>query len=670
MSPADDPTPAPPPIDPIPPLSAAARVAPPVAPPPALQPGMRNFAGPLVNGTAVLVLLYFGREVLVPVTLAAILSLLLAPLVRRFRRLGLGQVPSVLGAVSVTTLCVLGLAGVIATQVVAMAASLPQYETTIRAKVEVVRELTLGRMEAMRGEAGRMMSRLDGQPPAAADGAAGTIDLARAPLTASGAVPVEIHERPPTPVEVMSRVFSSVWGPLGKAGIVLVILVFVLLEHESLRDRFIRLIGGSDLRGTTHAFNDAGERLSRFFVSQFAVNVGVGAVVWLGAMAIGLPHGMLWAVLTAVLRFVPYVGVFVAAFSAALLAAAVDPGWSMMFLTLGLFAAVELIASQVVEPQLYGHTTGLSPLSVVLAAIFWSWIWGPIGLLVSTPLTLCLVVLGRYVKSLAFLDILLGDTPALTMSERFYQRALSGDADEVVAAARNYLKRKSLARYCDRILMPALRLAVADFMNGSISGEQQMRVKGTIAQVIEALTAQGCTRGRQRISVLDEPSLGAHLRHRRESALGRWQGPLVVAPGSVVLCFGLGSLRDDLVTEVLVRLLRDVGIDARHLSVSDLEAGPPPGASPDSIALLYVVSAFPNAEWDRAAAVVAELRRRFAGRPVVGLLPEEDLESAGDSVDGVAHSFEDALAHAREHFPEAAARRKGKAADRAAAAAS
>jgi hypothetical protein len=257
------------------------------------------------------------------------------------------------------------------------------------------------------------------------------------------------------------------------------------------------------------------------------------------------------------------------------------------------------------------------------------------------------------------------------MSERFYQRALSGDADEVVAAARKYLQRKPLARYCDRILMPALRLAVADFQNGSISGEQQMRVKGTIAQVIEALTAPGCVRGRrQRVSVLDEPSLGAHLRHRRESALGRWQGPLVVAPGSVVLCVGLGSLRDDLVTEVLVRLLRDIAIDARHVSVADLEAGPPPGASSEGVALVFVVSAFPNADWDRASAVIAELRRRFGGRPVVGLLPEEDLASADDIVDGVAHSFEDALAHAREHFPEAAARRRGKGADAATAAAS
>ena len=613
---------------------------------------LRHNAGPIVNGTAVLVLLYFGREVLVPITLAAILSLLIAPLVRCLKRIGLGQVWSVLGAVFALTLCVVGLAVVIGSQVVSMAASLPQYETTIRSKIDTVREVTLGRMEEMRGEAGRMMNQLGDE---AADAARRPASLEHAQLTATGAVPVEIQERPPKPVEVMSRVFSQVWGPLGKAGVVLVILIFILLEHEALRDRFIRLIGGSDLRGTTHAFNDAGERLSRFFVSQFAVNVGVGAVVWLGLMAIGLPHGMLWAVLTTVLRFVPYVGVFVAAFSAGLLAAAVDPGWALAFEVLGLFGAVELIASQVVEPQLYGHSTGLSPLSVIVAAIFWSWIWGPIGLLVSTPLTLCLVVLGRYVKSLAFLDILLGDTPALTMSERFYQRALSGDADEIIAAARDYLKRKSFARYCDRILMPALRLAVVDFHNGSISGQQQLMVKGAIARVIEVLGHdQGKPARRQpRISVLDDPNLGMHLRHRREEAFGKYQGPLAVAPGTVALCIGLGSLRDDLVTEILVRILRDLDIDARHISMTDIADGPPPGATTGGVAMLFIVSAYPDDEWPQAAALVATLRERFAGAAIVGLLQDEDFVDADGTVDLVARSFEEAVVHADERFPAA-----------------
>jgi hypothetical protein len=458
--------------------------------------------------------------------------------------------------------------------------------------------------------------------------------------------------------------FSSIWGPLGRASIVLIVMVFVLLEHESLRDRFIRLLGGADLRRTTHAFNDAGERLSRFFVSQFAVNVGVGAAIWLGLMAVGLPHGMLWAVLTTLLRFVPYVGVFVAAGSAGLMAAAVDPGWSMMFMTLGLFTLVELLAAQVIEPQLYGHSTGLSPLSVVVAAIFWSWIWGPIGLLVSTPLTLCLVVGGRHLKGLQFLDILLGDTPALTMSESFYQRALSGDAEEIIAAARTYLKRKSFARYCDKILMPAMRLAGADLATGSITPQQQLAVKGAIVQVIEALgpDTRKRTRRHRRVSVLDEDNIGVHLRHQREAAIGQYQGPLAVPAGSVALCVGLGSMRDDLVTEILVRILRDLEIDARHVSVDDLERGPPPGSSAGGVAMVFVVSAYPALEWPRVTAVVGQLRDRFPSATIVGLLPLDGFRGAEDTVDRVAHSFEEAVEHAGMRYPNAEQRAAGAAA--------
>jgi predicted PurR-regulated permease PerM len=603
-----------------------------------------------VNGAVVLALLYFGREVLVPVTLAVILSLLVAPLVRLVRRLVPNQVGAVLGAVVALTLCVGGLAAVIGMQAVAMAGSLPQYESTIRDKIKVMQDVTLGRMQVMQGEAGRMMNGTGDDA-----GAAPRATLAGPPLTASGAVPVEIRPRTQTPIELMSHVFSSIWGPLGRASIVLIVMVFVLLEHESLRDRFIRLLGGADLRRTTHAFNDAGERLSRYFVSQFAVNVGVGAAIWLGAMAVGLPHGMLWAVLTTVLRFVPYVGVFVAAGSAALLAAAVDPGWSLMFITLGLFAVVELLASQVVEPQLYGHSTGLSPLSVVVAAVFWSWLWGPIGLLVSTPLTLCLVVGGRHLKGLQFLDILLGDTPALSMSERFYQRALSGDADEIIGAARQYLKRKSFARYCDRILMPAMRLAGADLATGSITPQQQLAVKGAIVQVIEALGPDTRKRSRwhRRVSVLDEDNIGVHLRHQREAAIGMYQGPVAVPAGSVVLCVGLGSLRDDLVTEILVRILRDLEIDARHLSLDDIARGPPPGATTGGVALLYVVVAYPALEWERVTAVVGKLRERFTTAPIIGLLPRDEFEGAENTLDRVARSFEEAVEHAGTRYPGA-----------------
>jgi predicted PurR-regulated permease PerM len=617
---------------------------PPASPPP---PAKFN-AGGLVNGAVVLGLLYLGREVLVPITLAVLLSLLVAPLVRKLRRLVRSQVPAVLGAVIALTLLVGGLASVIVSQVVAIAGSLPQYEYTIRDKIRTVQDVTLGRVT--QGETARMVSRLSAEANAASAPQRATLE--GAPLTASGAVPVEVRPRAQTPVEVVSHLFSSIWGPLGHASIVLIVMVFVLLEHESLRDRFIRLLGGSDIRRTTQAFNDAGERLSRFFVSQMAVNVGVGLAVWLGLLLIGLPHGMLWGVLTMLLRFVPYVGVVVAAGSAGLMAAAVDPGWTLMFETLGLFGAAELVSSQVVEPQLYGHSTGLSPLSVVVAAIFWSWIWGPIGLLVSTPLTLCLVVAGRHIKGLAFLDVLLGDTPALSMSERFYQRAMVGDHEEIVTAARAYLKRKSFARYCDKILIPALRLAAADRAMHSITPEQQATVKGTVARVIEALGSDACrpTWRNRRGSVLDDTSIGAHLRHERERAMGRWQGPLVVPPGSVALCIGLGSMGDDLFTELLVRILRDRDVDARHLSLEDLGVAPPPEANPAGVAMVFVVCVDPAEEWDRIVEQLPRLRERFGDALFVGLLADGEFAPADEAMDVVVHSFEEAAAEAAERY--------------------
>jgi predicted PurR-regulated permease PerM len=604
----------------------------------------------ILAGAAVLALLYFGREVLVPVTLAAILSLLLAPAVRGLKRLGMGRMPAMLTAVIAVCVLLVGLAGMIAAQVAAMAARLPQYESTIRDKIKVIEAITIGRMEAMEGEAGRMIERLSAAPVPPAPPGAG---LSQVTLTPAGAVPVEMHERPRTSFELVRQVAASVWGPLGTAGIVLVVLAFALLEYESLRDRFIRLAGSGDLRATTHALDDAGKRLSRYFVSQLAVNVGVGALLGIGLAVLGIPQSPLWATLTVVLRFVPYVGIVIAALSTGLIAAAIDPGWAPALLTLGLFAVVEVFASQAVEPLLYGHSTGLSPLSIVVAAIFWSWIWGPVGLLLSTPLTLCLVVAGRYVKALAFLDILLGNSPALTQSQRFYQRALAGDADEIVAAAREYLKRHSFARYCDDILMPALRLMGIDLGSGSIGPEQLQRVRATIATVIEELgpDTRSRRRRRARATLLDEPSVGVHLRHLREAAIGRWQGPLEVPAGSVALCIGLGSIRDDLVTEILVRVLRERDLDARHLSVEDVAGGPPPGARAEIVAMVFLVTMSPAEEWVRAGDVAAALHQRFQGAVFVCLMPDDPLPEAearnvGESVDLVVHSFEDAAQQA------------------------
>ena len=608
----------------------------------------------IVAAGTILALLFFARDVLVPITLAVILSLLINPLVRLLRRLGLGQAFSALAAVLLLVLGCASFAVVIGTQVVRMAVSLPQYQETIQAKLATLDELTVGGMQKLAKQAGRVIQQhLPKEqepvvrPPALLPPGTGVGE-------APNLIPVEVHQPPEEPLTVIKNVVASVWGPIATTGVVLVVLVFALLEHEALRDRVVRLAGVTDIRLTTFALNDAGERLSRFFVSQFAVNFAVGAAIWLGLALLGIPQAIVWAALAAILRFVPYVGIWIAALFAAMLAAAVDPGWSLAIETIGLFIVVELIAGQLVEPQLYGHTTGLSPLSVIIAAIFWSWLWGPVGLLMSTPLTVCLLVAGRHIKALSLLDILLGDTQALTMAQGFYQRALSGDSTEIIARAREFLKRNTFAAYCDLVLMPAIHLARLDFGTGTISDDQQAKVRTAVTAVIGELLGQprGLLR-KWRIST--GSNLGRELRTLREERTGRWQGPLDVPPASIVLGVGLGTTADDLATEILVRILRGEKIDARHLSIEDLQA-PPPEAKPESIALIYIVSAYPCEERNRAAALIEGMRARLPEvRIITAFFPGMMTESSVDTVsaaDASAHSFAEAIHMYHTYYDE------------------
>src|SRR6202522_2797870 len=576
-------------------------------------PTLRDRALGIMATATLLAVLYFARDVLVPITLAFILSLLIAPLVRALRHVGLGQTVSVLAAVIVLALSFGAIGGVIGSQLVGMAGSLPQYERTLEVKLETLDRLTVRRVNAFTAQAGRVLNNRTPEPPQPA--------MLQPDIDRTTPIPVELHEAPANSWQVLQRLLGSIWVPIEMAGIVLVVLVFVLLEQEALRDRFIRIAGGTDIRLTRLGLNDAGEPLSRFFVSQFAVNFSVGVLIWLGLSVIGLPHPMVWAASTTLLRFVPYIGIWIAALCSAILAAAVDVGWSTAIATLGLFVLVELIASQLVEPQLYGHTTGLSPLSVVIAAIFWSWLWGPIGLIVSTPLTLCLLVAGRHIKALNMLDILLGDTQALTMPERLYQRALSADSAEIIASARVFLKQDSFANYCDLVLMPALHLARIDLSAGTISADQQAKVRNALVEVIAAIGGDSRKLPRRHLqsSVLASTNVGRQLRWQREQISGQWQGPLVVPAGSVVVCVGLGSMSDDFATELLVRILRDQKIDGRHMSLEDLNTASPPGAA-EAVSIVYVVSAFPSEERGRGEGAVEEMRRRFPLACVVAVL--------------------------------------------------
>jgi predicted PurR-regulated permease PerM len=608
---------------------------------PSATSSLRDRAIGIIAFATVLALLNFGRDVLIPFTVALMLSLLIAPLVRRLRRVGLGRVPSVLVAVLFSAFVVTAAAGVLGTQVLHIAASLPQYEKNIQQKLRNVDDMTVGRFNALTSEASRLIE----SPPKSVGSTvpSGTGSSAAAPI------PVELHQPRPAPLQIIAKVLASVWVPIESTGIVLVVLVFVLLEHEALRDRFIRVAGGTNIRLTTLALNDAGERLSRFFVSQFAVNLGVGAAIGLGLAVLGVPQATLWGALATLLRFVPYVGVWLAALLASALAIAIVPGWSLALSTLGLFIVVELIAAQVVEPHLYGHTTGLSPLSVVVAAIFWSALWGPIGLVLSTPLTLCLLVIGRHIRALRFLELLLGDTQALTLPQKFYQRALSGDADEILADARAFLKRNSFAAYCDLVLMPALHLGFLDFELGAITRDQQLKIRDLLVAVVSALGGEPKRLRRHRLSVLDDEDPGRILRQHRERLTGRWQGPVVVPPGSILLCLGLGSQADTIAAELLVRALREQGLDGRHVSIEDLNAeSRPPGADPAAIAIAYLVSAFPSAERARSEQAKDRLRQHLPNARVVsvflpGISVQKELSPYVGNADHALSSFVDAV---------------------------
>lgn len=606
----------------------------------------------VVTASCLLGLLYFGSDVLQPIALASILGLAIAPMVRRLRRAGLGRTPATLLSVLTVGVCVVGLSAILAFQLVAVATDLPRYRAAIREKIERVRQLTERPFALIQAE----LSAVAPPPPAPPVARRG------APLAASANQPIPVEVRAPriTTRDAIARAIALTWGPVGKAGVVLVLLVFILLEHESLRDRVIRLAGQGETRRTITALADATAGVSRFFFSQFIVNVTFGALVGLALWVAGVPHAALWGVLSGLLRFVPYLGVMLAGAVIALFVAAIDPGWRMALSCMAMFVGLELVLANVIEPKVYGQSSGMSPLAVIVSALFWAAIWGPVGLLLSTPLTLCLVVAGRHVRSLELVTTLLGDTPSVSAAERLYQRILIGDTNAIITDARAYLRQCSFGRYCDQILLPGLSLAVADKRAGQLDESQQARVRAAIADVAAALTpvssAPSRRQRRRDVSLLDE-NIGAHLRRMREARLGRWQGSLDVPARSIVLCAGLREERDDLLTELLVRSLREVDVDARSTTVGDADAAPGPNRADLVSAVLLTYPVIENlVRWKDAVAV---LRMRMPDALFVTIrlpfderaAPPADVDAA---VDMILRSFEEAIAFASPEKQEAA----------------
>lgn len=493
---------------------------------------VRAAASPSLAGLTTLVVfvvvvgaLYWAREVLIPITVAVLLSFVLTPLVSWLRRWGLGRTPSVFAAVLLALGIMLGLAVVIGGQVAQLSSNATAYAQAINAKVATVRAFAAQRLSVVE----RQIS-----GPAAPSPSRGP---ASAPVAGSGGptapVAVEVHQPEQTPFELLERLAMPILAPLGTLAIVIVVAIFILLQMEDLRDRLIRLFGSGDLHRTTSAMDEAASRLSKYFLAQVMLNAGMGLAVALALWGIGIPSPALFGIIAALFRFVPYVGTIGSAGLPILVAAAIDPGWNLVFLTIAAFAVIEGIVSQVLEPLAYGHSTGLSPISVVVSAIFWGWLWGPVGLILAMPLTSCVVVLGRHVETLQFLDVLLGDQPALTPAEGFYQRMLAGDADEALDQAEALLKERSLSAYYDEVVLRGLAMAAGDRLRGVLTDEQLRHIQEAVSTLVHELAEHADT------------------------------GPRAEGVAGTVLCVAGRGVLDEAACSLLAQILVKRGVNAR-----------------------------------------------------------------------------------------------------------
>ena len=475
---------------------------------------------PVLFAAAIIIAaLYFGRELVVPLVLSSLLAFVLAPACAILQRVRLPRTAAVIVVVLLAFAAIGGIGTLVGHQAAALAGSLPSYQSTVMEKWHTL------------GQGGGLLGRL-------IHGA--TLGGEQKTAPASGAkgdsLPFGLDEL--SGLTVMRTVAQPLLGQIETLGIVLVFTIFILLYSEDLRDRLVRLVGRHDLHRTILAMNDAARRLSQYFVFQLGLNTAFGALIGVSLWVAGLPNPLLWGILAALMRFVPYIGVFIALAPPLLLAIAVVPGWTLALIVLGLFAASEAIMGQVIEPLIYGHSTGLSPLAVIVATAFWALLWGPIGLLIATPLTVCLVVIGRHVEALAFLDVMLGDKPPLEPHETFYQRALEGNATTLVPVARGQIAESSVIDYYDSVALPGLALAQGDLARDPLAFERLDAIHVQIETLLDGLRD------------VDTPQAP-------EALPAPWQ-----APGAVLFVPARGQL-DDLAAAMAVQALEAAGFGAR-----------------------------------------------------------------------------------------------------------
>jgi predicted PurR-regulated permease PerM len=563
----------------------------------------------LVSTTIIIAGLYYGRGILVPLALAFFLGFVLDPWVTRLKRLGIPRPLAVMVVVSLTLAAIGGAGFLLAQQVRTLSAQLPIYQSNIQEKLQSFR--------------------LKLSAPGMFDGAVTTfdavkkeVDRATQDTPASSARPqqVEIQQPPDSPLEKATRWLAAIGGPLTDAGIVLIFVVVFLLDRQDLRDRLLRLLGGN-LHRTTDAMDEAGERIGKYLTMQLVVNASYGVPMAAGLWVIGVPGAILWGALAAIMRFVPYIGPMISALFPLALAFAVDPGWTMLFWTLALIVFLELISNNVVEPWLYGASTGLSAMSLIVSATFWTLVWGPVGLVISTPLTVCLLVIGRHLPQLRFFAVLLGSQPVLDPATRVYQRLLAGDVEEAIELSLELVQADGVTGFYEKVGIPALRIACVDH-DRVATAEHRLRVVSGVDRLIDEL-GQSST------------------------------APSAARPQ--VLCLGAKWEVDTLAARMVVHGLSESGVTANVQAIDTAAVDFAAKLDVRGLRMICLSHFSPDPE-TRIRYLCRHLRKRWPKLHIVAALwnAPPDLLDAGAAqalgVDAVAASFDEVMLHARHHL--------------------
>jgi predicted PurR-regulated permease PerM/methylmalonyl-CoA mutase cobalamin-binding subunit len=576
--------------------------------------------------------LYLGRDVLIPVALSALLTFLLAPVVTLLQR-WLGRI----GAVLLVVLLILAGAGtvgyILTKQMVDLATKLPDYQQNIQAKLRSFRLPTGGRFTKFSEAVDELKKELPGakeaEAPAHSTNAASDLLVATPEVRPPALLPVPAIEKSENnPFHVVRVVLSPLLGPLGTAALVLLLVIFMLLKREDLRSRIIRLIGQGHISATTRAMDDAGARVARYLLMQLIVNLSYGILVAVGLHFIGVPNAPLWGAFATVLRFIPYVGPWIGATLPIGLSLAVSPGWTMPLLTIGLFVLLELLSNNVLEPWLYGSSTGVTPVALIFAALFWTWMWGPVGLVLATPLTVCLVVMGRHIPRLSFLGILLSDEEALTPAEDCYYRLLTAGEQDESELVEAYLRANPLTALYDSVFVPVITRMETDYRLNLLDEDQKGLVEQSLTDLID--------------------DAGARAPSRRNAPEA---DPVVTVVRPLkIFCLPARASHDEIAGTMLAQLLHHAGIE--------VESAPP------KLEIDEIVQRIANAEADvvfisvvapstvlHARYLCLKLRARLhSERIVVGLWGYADHDSDAvrrvqdSGADEVATTFKQAVA--------------------------